>query len=172
MLNISPGSYLSNDAALKPPPFPEPSEGFKEDPLPREDVWPLSLGHDIGDHQKQTEDLFSKDMDNSLDLVKKVSSELSDILLDKSSLDTVDELLNERLNDLMPLDVPSLADTQALSRSIFSTNSLELHNVSGSTEDLLKSLENLSPEISSASVSLPPPDFDFTVLSTDFVTDR
>lgn len=159
LLNITPGAYLPNDSAIKPPKPTEPDL-----PAP----WTIPM---------ETEPIIEQKLEDKSENVKGVNSsnldkkepELSD-LLDKSSLETVDEILNERLNDLIPLDdVSSLVESQSLDRSIFSTNSLELHSVSESTEDLLKTLENLAPELPPVTV---PTDFDFTVLSSDFVNER
>ena len=107
---------------------------------------------------------------DTVDDVSKESSLLGEILLEKSTLESVDQIVSERLNDLIPpnpLDVNSLVEAQVLAHSLLNSSPDLLHNVSGSTEDLLKTLENLTPDLPSDSVS----DFDF-VLSSDFASDR
>ncbi|KAF6204553.1 hypothetical protein GE061_018713 [Apolygus lucorum] len=101
------------------------------------------------------------------------SSLLSDILCDKSGMESVDQLVSERLKTLAPgddilMDPPSDDLMTSLLNSVHSgslSDSIFNPRVSGSTEDLLKALETLSNEIQPN-----PPPLDFSALSTEFST--
>lgn len=148
---------------------PASNTELKCDDQPTENCW--SLRSDMYNDEALKMEVDPGKMDPVDAVLKDDSSELNEILLEKS-LDSVDQIVSERLNDLIPtspIDVSSLVEAQVLARSILSSSPDLLQGVSGSTEDLMKTLENLTPDLPTDAASS---DFDFTVLSSDFTSDR
>lgn len=173
VLGVSKGIYqtypdgLDNSSPVIPPPDADLFFA-KESNLPSE--------LDIGGHPDSKEDLSQ-------------SSVLSEFLCDKSGMDTVDQLVQERLKTLapqsdessllMPDDLTSLLETVNSQDQLGDSGSM-FNLRSGSTEDFLKVLDTLSGGIQpNAPDPTPPqlaphadPPLDFTALSGTFTDDR
>ncbi|CAH1401925.1 unnamed protein product [Nezara viridula] len=177
LLGISPGHYMPNENSLKDDVSEEITDSnnavsntdLKCDKQSTENIW--TLRNDLYNDDTLKMEVDPGKLDPVDAVLKDDSSELNEILLEKS-FDSVDQIVSERLNDLIPtspIDVSSLVEAQVLARSILSSSPDLLQGVSGSTEDLMKTLETLTPDLpTDASAS----DFDFTVLSSDFTSDR
>lgn len=179
LLGVSPGHYMPNETSLKEDipqeaadssnAVPTPNTDLKCDNQSIENCW--TLRNDIYSDEALKMEVDPGKMDPVDAVLKDDSSELNEILLEKS-FDSVDQIVSERLNDLIPtspIDVSSLVEAQVLARSILNSSPDLLQGVSGSTEDLMKTLENLTPDLPTDTASS---DFDFTVLSSDFTSDR
>ncbi|XP_014270706.1 uncharacterized protein [Halyomorpha halys] len=177
LLGISPGHYMPNETSLKDDTPKEavdssntgPNTDLKCDIQSTDNCW--NLRNDMYSDEALKMEVDSGKMEAVDAALKDDSSELNEILLEKS-LDSVDQIVSERLNDLIPtspIDVSSLVEAQVLARSLLTSSPDLLQGVSGSTEDLMKTLENLTPDLPTDAA---PSDFDFTVLSSDFTSDR
>ncbi|KAL1138418.1 hypothetical protein AAG570_008482 [Ranatra chinensis] len=200
VFGIAKGSYTINDFGLD-----DVSFNLKESPK-MDDAESDIKRCKVENLQDNTSELLEENRcETSFLLNSEILCDKTFSAVDKAGIDSVDQIVNERLKTLTPVDdiMPSLTalrdanrsldssddlmaglltpvesiSTQSLADSIMFTSQNESRlacrtAVSASTEDLMKSLENLSREINGGVSDNGTTDIDFSVLSQDFASGR
>lgn len=159
MLGLKPGFYVPNDEGLTTT-------------QPEKRPYPDSENEEKLNHKRMKPDILMTEDINS-DPVKDLSDPalLQDIYINQSDLESVDQIVKERLQSLAPgedIIVPGLGTDDDIMEGLLtsveplSDSILFPTPVSEATEDLYKTLENLADEIQ------PTTQLDFTDLSNEF----